>query len=200
MDVPPGRSDLEADPQRSSEQHTACEDDDQALAQHDGQQIQEQETGGGDHLAGVEEHAHGREEDAEQYAPQRHDLAEELVGVERAAGGHARQEGADRQRQPERLGRQRGAEHEQEREEAEEIQAAVLRRRGGPLRIESLDLEDPRDDEVLVRIVATGICRTDIDLIDDWDESSQPVVLGHDAVAFKKMWQVFLDKDILNGS
>ena len=60
------------------------------------------------------------------------------------------------------------------------IQAAVLRRKGGPLKIESLELEGPRDDEVLVRIVAAGICRTDIDLCDDWDESSQPVVLGHE--------------------
>lgn len=60
------------------------------------------------------------------------------------------------------------------------IQAAVLRRKGGPLKIESLELEGPRDDEVLVRIVAAGICRTDMDLIDDWDESSQPAVLGHE--------------------
>ncbi|MDO8958067.1 MAG: hypothetical protein Q7V48_07515 [Deltaproteobacteria bacterium] len=38
------------------------------------------------------------------------------------------------------------------------IQAAVLRQKGGPLKIESLELEDPRDDEVLVRVVASGIC------------------------------------------
>jgi len=60
------------------------------------------------------------------------------------------------------------------------IQAAVLRRKGRPLKIEPLEMEGPRDDEVLVRIVATGICRTDIDIIDDWDEASQPVVLGHE--------------------
>ena len=61
-----------------------------------------------------------------------------------------------------------------------EIQAAVLRRKGGPLKIETLELEGPRDDEVLVRIVAAGICRTDIDICDDWDERSTPVVLGHE--------------------
>jgi len=60
------------------------------------------------------------------------------------------------------------------------IQAAVLRRKGGPLKIESLELEGPRDDEVLVRIVAAGICRTDIDFCDDWDDASQPAVLGHE--------------------
>lgn len=47
------------------------------------------------------------------------------------------------------------------------IQAAVLRRKGGPLEIEPLELDGPRNDEVLVRIVASGICRTDIDICDD---------------------------------
>jgi aryl-alcohol dehydrogenase len=58
------------------------------------------------------------------------------------------------------------------------IQAAVLRRPGGPLRIESLELEGPREDEVLVRLKASGICHTDIDFCEDWD--GPPVVLGHE--------------------
>jgi aryl-alcohol dehydrogenase len=60
------------------------------------------------------------------------------------------------------------------------IQAAVLRRTGRPLKIESIELEGPRDDEALVRIVASGICRTDIDFCDDWDSADTPVVLGHE--------------------
>jgi len=60
------------------------------------------------------------------------------------------------------------------------IRAAVLRRRGGPLEIESIEMEGPREDEVLVRIVASGICHTDIDFCDDWDEADTPVVLGHE--------------------
>jgi aryl-alcohol dehydrogenase len=60
------------------------------------------------------------------------------------------------------------------------IQAAVLRKKGGPLKIESLEMEGPRDDEVLVRLVASGICRTDIDFCDDWDEADKAVVLGHE--------------------
>jgi len=60
------------------------------------------------------------------------------------------------------------------------IQAAVLRKKGGPLKIESLEMEGPRDDEVLVRLVASGICRTDIDFCDDWDEADGAVVLGHE--------------------
>jgi aryl-alcohol dehydrogenase len=59
------------------------------------------------------------------------------------------------------------------------IEAAVLRRRGAPLKIEPLELDGPRADEVLVRIVASGICRTDMDLCEDRDGSA-PVVLGHE--------------------
>ncbi len=46
------------------------------------------------------------------------------------------------------------------------IRAAVLREPGGPLRIEKLEMEGPREDEVLVRLVARGICQADIDLCD----------------------------------
>jgi aryl-alcohol dehydrogenase len=60
------------------------------------------------------------------------------------------------------------------------IRAAVLRRQGGPLDIETLTMEGPRDDEVLVRLVASGICHTDIDLIDGWSGDDGPVVLGHE--------------------
>ena len=60
------------------------------------------------------------------------------------------------------------------------IQAAVLRKTGRPLKIESLEMECPRDDEVLVRIVASGICHTDISFVDDWAEAEGAVVLGHE--------------------
>lgn len=61
--------------------------------------------------------------------------------------------------------------------QAQKIRAAVVRKPGGPLRIETLELEGPRDDEVLVRISASGICHTDIDLM---DIMAGPAVLGHE--------------------
>jgi aryl-alcohol dehydrogenase len=64
--------------------------------------------------------------------------------------------------------------------EVYKIQAAVLRKKGGPLRIESIEMEGPRDDEVLVRLVASGICHTDIAFCDGWDEADNAVVLGHE--------------------
>jgi len=58
------------------------------------------------------------------------------------------------------------------------IRAAVLRTPGRPLKIERLEMEGPRDDEVLVRLVASGICHTDIDFCEGG--ASGPVVLGHE--------------------
>lgn len=65
------------------------------------------------------------------------------------------------------------------------IQAAVLRSGGRPLQIESLELEGPRDDEALVRIVSSGICHTDIDFCDDWD--GDPIVLGHEGAGLVEL-------------
>ena len=68
----------------------------------------------------------------------------------------------------------------QSQKQIHRIKAAVLRKRGGPLKIESLEMEGPKDDEVLVRLVASGICHTDIDFCDYWDKADGPLVLGHE--------------------
>src|ERR1700693_5216448 len=43
-----------------------------------------------------------------------------------------------------------------------QIRAAVVREKGGPFSIETLSLEGPRRDEVLVKVVATGLWHTDM--------------------------------------
>lgn len=60
------------------------------------------------------------------------------------------------------------------------IEAAVARAPHAPLSIETLTLEDPRDDEILVRLVAAGICHTDIAMRDQTYPVPQPIVLGHE--------------------
>jgi S-(hydroxymethyl)glutathione dehydrogenase / alcohol dehydrogenase len=60
------------------------------------------------------------------------------------------------------------------------ISAAVLRRVGRPLELEELDLEPPRRDEVLVRLEASGICRSDLSLLDGKWPAPLPMVLGHE--------------------
>ena len=60
------------------------------------------------------------------------------------------------------------------------ITAAVLEAPGVPLRVEELDLEAPRRDEVLVRLLASGICRSDLSLLDGKWPAPLPMVLGHE--------------------
>ena len=61
-----------------------------------------------------------------------------------------------------------------------EIKAAVVRKKGGPFQIETLTLEEPRQDEALIRIIATGMCHTDMVARDQLYTVPMPVVLGHE--------------------
>ena len=61
-----------------------------------------------------------------------------------------------------------------------QIKAAVVREKGGPFNIETLTLEAPRRDEVLVRVVATGLCHTDMVARDKGYPVPHPIVLGHE--------------------
>ena len=60
------------------------------------------------------------------------------------------------------------------------IAAAVLEVPGGPLRVAELELEAPRRDEVLVRLLSSGICRSDLSLLDGKWPAPLPMVLGHE--------------------
>jgi len=60
------------------------------------------------------------------------------------------------------------------------IKAAVIRQKGGPFQIEDLVQDEPRSDEVLVRVVATGMCHTDMVARDQLYDVPLPVVLGHE--------------------
>jgi aryl-alcohol dehydrogenase len=60
------------------------------------------------------------------------------------------------------------------------IKAAVVREKSAPFIIEDLSLDDPRPEEVLVRIVATGVCHTDMVVRDQEYPVPLPLVLGHE--------------------
>jgi len=61
-----------------------------------------------------------------------------------------------------------------------QTKAAVIRSPGGPFEIEELTLNEPADDQILVRIVATGMCHTDLTVRDQLMPLPLPVVLGHE--------------------
>jgi len=60
------------------------------------------------------------------------------------------------------------------------VTAAVVRQQEQPFELEEFELEEPRAGEILVRIVATGMCHTDIIVRDQWYPVPLPVVLGHE--------------------
>lgn len=62
--------------------------------------------------------------------------------------------------------------------------AAVLHHSGGPLTLENLTLSSLRDDEVLVKLVATGICHTDASFMQRPFLVDRPMVLGHEGAGY----------------
>jgi aryl-alcohol dehydrogenase len=61
-----------------------------------------------------------------------------------------------------------------------QIHAALTRSPAAAFSIESVELDEPRDDEILVRMVAAGICHTDLGVKAAWPTASAPLVLGHE--------------------
>ena len=59
----------------------------------------------------------------------------------------------------------------------------VLDRPGGPLRVADLPAPEPADDEVLIRVHACGVCRTDLHVLDgELPDPKLPLVPGHQIV------------------
>ncbi len=61
-----------------------------------------------------------------------------------------------------------------------EIKAAVVREGKGPFIIENMKLSEPADDQILVRLVASGMCHTDLTCRDQNYPVPLPMVLGHE--------------------
>jgi S-(hydroxymethyl)glutathione dehydrogenase/alcohol dehydrogenase len=61
------------------------------------------------------------------------------------------------------------------------MRAAVLEEFGEPLAVQEVELTDPAEGEVLVRLVACGVCHTDLYTASGVDPSGYaPTVLGHE--------------------
>ena len=70
-----------------------------------------------------------------------------------------------------------------------EIKAAVLHEMGlpapyaesKPLKIETLELDDPKSNEVMIKIGAIGLCHSDLSVINGSRPRPTPMALGHEA-------------------
>ncbi len=60
------------------------------------------------------------------------------------------------------------------------IDAAVLTAPNEPLELRELELAEPHRDEVRVRLLASGICHSDLSFIDGSWPAPLPIVLGHE--------------------
>jgi Zn-dependent alcohol dehydrogenase len=61
------------------------------------------------------------------------------------------------------------------------IRAVVLREPGTPVAVEEVELDEPKADEVLVRVAAAGVCHSDVHLADGaLGQGRWPMVLGHE--------------------
>ena len=61
-----------------------------------------------------------------------------------------------------------------------QIKAAVVHERSGPFVIDTVELCVPRPDELIVRVVASGMCQTDMHGRDGYYASPYPGVYGHE--------------------
>ncbi|HKJ23605.1 MAG TPA: Zn-dependent alcohol dehydrogenase [Myxococcota bacterium] len=60
------------------------------------------------------------------------------------------------------------------------MKAAVMRERNAPLVIEEVQIDDPGPHEVLVRTVASGVCHSDLHVIEGGLPVPPPTILGHE--------------------
>ena len=61
-----------------------------------------------------------------------------------------------------------------------QITAAVAPCPNQPFSLENIELEEPRDNEVLLRLVATGICHTDLYFRYQVSNTAFPKVFGNE--------------------
>jgi aryl-alcohol dehydrogenase len=60
------------------------------------------------------------------------------------------------------------------------IKAAVLHAASGNFSFQDVELGEPRTDEVLVRVVASGVCHTDVRMRQHPGSAPLPLILGHE--------------------
>lgn len=62
------------------------------------------------------------------------------------------------------------------------VKAAVAEAINAPLTIVEVDLADPGPDEVAIRIIATGLCHSDLHALEGNSSASFPLILGHEGI------------------
>jgi S-(hydroxymethyl)glutathione dehydrogenase/alcohol dehydrogenase len=61
------------------------------------------------------------------------------------------------------------------------MKAAIFHGAHQALTVEDVDIDEPAEHEVLVRVVASGVCHSDLHFVDGYYEFPNPAILGHEA-------------------
>ena len=61
------------------------------------------------------------------------------------------------------------------------MKAAIFHGPNQPLKIENVDIDDPKEREVLVKTIASGVCHSDLHFVDGLYMWPTPAILGHEA-------------------
>lgn len=66
------------------------------------------------------------------------------------------------------------------------MKAAVVREFGKPLQIEEMPVKEPGRNQILVKVIASGVCHTDLHAVEgDWPvKPKMPLVPGHEAIGY----------------
>ena len=60
------------------------------------------------------------------------------------------------------------------------MKAAVMRANNAPLELEDVEIDDPGPGEVLLKTAASGICHSDLHVIEGGLPVPPPCILGHE--------------------
>ena len=78
--------------------------------------------------------------------------------------------------------------------------AAIAFSAGESLSIEAVDLEGPKSGEVLIEVIATGVCHTDAYTLSGGDpEGLFPSILGHEGLEVEDLLGALLDAVLVEG-
>jgi propanol-preferring alcohol dehydrogenase len=66
------------------------------------------------------------------------------------------------------------------------MKAAVIHQFGAPLQIEEMPVKEPGENQILVKVIACGVCHTDLHACEgDWPvQAKMPLIPGHEAVGY----------------
>ncbi len=76
------------------------------------------------------------------------------------------------------------------------MKAAVIREFGKPLQIEEMPVKEPGRNQILVKVIASGVCHTDLHAVEgDWPvKPKMPLIPGHEGIGYV----VALGPDVTN--